>query len=552
MHQKYFRRIIVPLCLLYFVLCVFLGGYPLNRILVNQVFDGRIALVVLILCLAYSYNLLQKLSPSGWLEYGFCAVLIALAAYLRLNGHDNIIRSGPSVDEVLIIPPVLNMLQRGTLNFHQYQYGGVFYYILLAVFTFYVSRTAFRFEYPDFREIPEQNFYQAGRISAGIFSTMTVFVTYLTARKFFGQLAAIIAAILMTLCYLDYNLAHQVRLDLALTFFVIAAHFFLLQMLQQPAALYYFFAGIFCGLSIGTKFTVAPIFVSLIVTHLLATKGKKWLDWNIVIAVFSAIGVFSLFNFESFQHLNDFLQLLTVAVQHNLSPEQRTHSANRPLQYFGILVTQGIGYVALIPLFFTLALLLYRRDERLLVMWCFPALFLIHLGLYPSGFPRYVLPVIPNFAILAGFGAQEMYSWLVARLQVQNQGKLAIGLVLVLLITIIPLIDAGNFIRDMKNRLDPAEVVSWVEKNIPENSTILVDPTGPLLPEGKYDIKEIAYRDFRRRDFVGADYLCVTEDLFDRIPKDFTVLKEFPAKTQSLDRTIRIYQPPKTQSSPGI
>jgi len=543
MQHKYFRLIIAPLCLLYFVLSVFLGGWPLNRTLAPHLFDGRIALVLLILCIVYSYNLIPKWSPSRCLEYVFCAALVALAAYLRLNGLDNIIRNGPSVDEVLIIPPVLNMLQRGTLNFHQYQYGGVFYYILLAVFTFYVSRTAFRFEYSDFRSIPEQNFYQAGRISAGIFSILTVFLTYFTARKFFGLMAAIVASILMALCYLDYNLAHQVRLDLALTFFVIAAHYFLLEMLQKPAALYYFFAGIFCGLSIGTKFTVAPIFVSLIVTHLLATKGKKWLDWNIVIASLTAIGVFFLFNLASFQHLNEFLQLLTVAVQHNLSPEQRTHSANRPLEYFGILVTQGIGYIALIPLFLTLALLLYRRDERLIVMWCFPALFLIHLGLYPSGFPRYVLPVIPNLAILAGFGAQEIYSWLVARWQIQNRRKLAIGLILVVLITILPLIDAGNFIRDMKNRLDPAEVVSWVEKNIPENSSILVDPTGPLLPENKYDIREIVYRDFRRKDFADADYLCVTEDLFDRIPKNFTVIKEFPAKTQSLDRTVRIYKP---------
>ena len=543
MQANLFRKFILPACLFYFVLCVFLGGYPLNRFFIDSLFQGRIALFLLLLCLLVSYNAFDRWTNRNWLELIFCTALFTFAAYLRWNGLQNNFLTGPTVDERLVVPPVLKMIRTGTLDFRQYQYGGVSFYVLMAVFLAFTSKQAFRFEYKDFTLIPDRNYYQVGRIVCGAFGLLTVCLTYFTARKFFGVLAGIIATLLIAFSDLSYQTAHQVRIDLLLTLLVLSAHYFFLEILDRPTSLNYFLAGTFCGLAMGTKLTVAPIFVSLLLAHLL-TKKERLLNGNILIAVFSGFGFFFLFNLPAFLHPDEFLQRLTVAIHHNLSPEHGTATSNRPLEYFRILAGQGIGYVSILPILVTLAMLFFQRDNKLLILWCFPALFLTHLGSYPSGFPRYLLPILPNLAILAGVGSQKILDWLMMRFRLLAERKNLIAFLIVLVVCVLPLWNALTYVRDMRNRLSPKVVVQWIDQNLPAHSIITIDPTGPLIPEDKFEVRMMLYRDFKKQDLNESDYVCVTEDLFREIPASFSVIKEFPRQTRTLDRSIRIYKVP--------
>jgi hypothetical protein len=116
--------------------------------------------------------------------------------------------------------------------------------------------------------------------------------------------------------------------------------------------------------------------------------------------------------------------------------------------------------------------------------------------------------------------------------------------VLVLLVCAIPLWNAFRYQQDMKHRLSPETVVHWIEQNIPAGSTITVDPSGPTIPNDKFVIKELGFREFRGNRFEDSDYVCVAEDFFREMPASLTVVKEFPRQTRSLDRAIRIYKVP--------
>lgn len=544
MQANLFRKIVLPVCLFYFVLCVFLGGYPLNLFLIDSLFQGRIALLLLLLCLLISYQTFDRWTKQNWLELILCITLFSIAAYLRWNGLQNNFLNGPTLDERLVVPPVLKMIRTGTLDFRQYQYGGVSFYLLMVVFLVMTTRLAFRFEFKDFSLIPDRNYYQIGRILSGAFSLLTVCLSYFIARKFFGVLAGIIATLLIAFSDLSYQTAHQVRIDLLLTLLVLASQYFMLEMLSHPTSLNYFLAGTLCGLAMGTKLTVAPIFVSLLLAHLLTPK-ERVLNGNILIAVFSGFAFFFLFNLPAFLHPDDFLQRLTVAIHHNLSPDHGTATSNRPLEYFRILVGQGIGHVSIVPILVTLVMLFSQRNNKLLVLWCFPALFLVHLGSYPSGFPRYLLPILPNLAILAGAGSQKILDWLLIRFPVLAVRKNLTAFAIVIAVCVMPLWKGVTYIQDMRNRLSPKVVVQWMEQNLPAHSVITIDPTGPSIPEDKFEVREMLYRDFKKQDLDQSDYVCVTEDLFREIPDHYSVVKEFPRQTRTLDRSIRIYKVPR-------
>ena len=401
------RRILCALALFYAIFCIFLGGYPLRSYLPAALLNGKIAIVLLAVCIVWMRGTLPRLTPGLLLEGLLLAVILAVATFLRFYG--TAARSGwkPTMDEPLVMTPVLSMIHTGSLDPVTYEYGGVWFYLLLAILSFTIVREIATFAYKETAAIPDQVFYLAARYAAAAISVLTVAFVYLTARRFFGKLPAIIAAALLALSSLSFITAHEIRLDVALALFVLAAHYFFLRMLEEPSSMNYWLAGIFCGLALGTKYTVVSILLSLLLTHVLAQRGKSLWNWNLVLALGSAIAVFFIFNIFSFLHLNDFLVRLPQAIYHNLTPEHWSAAKNSPLRYFKNLMFAGVGTLGMLAALYSLAVMFFTRDDRLLVLWCFPLLLLATLGSYPSGFPRYLMPLIPILAILAGVGTQD-------------------------------------------------------------------------------------------------------------------------------------------------
>ena len=527
------------LALAYALVSIFLGGYPFRHFLPAFVFNGKLALGVLAVCVAASRGFFTRVNRDNLLEaLGLLGILL-VAALLRFHDIAKSAAWGPTIDEPILVVPVLGMLRTGNLDTGTYEYGGVWFYILLAVFMVVALRMVSTFAYKDSTAIPEQAYYLAARYAAALFSLLTVAAVYMTARRFFGRIAAMAAGLILTLSWLSFATAHQNRLDLALALFVLLAHYFFLRILEEPVALHYLLAGMFCGLSLGTKYTVVSIFVPLLLAHGFALDWKRILNWNLLLALASAAAVFLLFNYYSIAHINLFLQRLSIAVYHNLTPEHWSVSQNRPLENFGLVMTQGVGVVALIPALMTLWQAISQRDNKLLVLWCFPLFLLALLGSYPSGFPRYLMPALPILAVLAGAGTQSLVDRLSAR--VAPRGRPILAAAAILAMTAIPAWKAVEYWVESGKVLKPEVVVDWIRQNVPRGAVIIIDPTGPLLPSDEYKLVSLDYTEFRPRNLRDAQYICVTEDLFKKIPESFRILKDFPARTKSLDRSIRVY-----------
>lgn len=530
---------VVALC--YAFWCIFLGGWPLREFLLPVVVSGTLAIVVLAVCILVSRGWIPKLTRELAWELLIVAGILGVAGYLRFYGIAKTAGWMPTIDEPIIVQPVLRMMRTGSLDPMAYEYGGVWFYLLLIIYGITIVHLLSGFVYKDVASIPEQVFYVAGRYATALVSVGTVALAYFTARRFFGKLPAAVAGVVLALSTLSFMTSHQIRLDVALAFFVLAAHYYFLRMLEEPSSMNYWLAGILCGLAIGTKYTVVPIAASLLLAHALAQNGKRLLNWNLLLALGSVVVVFVFFNFFAFAHLDQFFARLPRAIYHNLSPQHWSATDNRPLEYFRNLIYNGISVIALVPIFFTLVQVIFSRDNKFLVLWCFPLLFLATIGSYPSGFPRYLLPVLPIFAILAGAGTQSLLERLAVRFPSAATAKAAV--LAVVFIAALPMLAAVQFLLEAGHELQPEVIASWVQQNVPAGSAIVVDPTGPILDQTAYKLVPLTYRDFQNpHNLKNAEYLVVSQDLFNRIPDDFHVVKEFPAQTRSLDRSFRVYQ----------
>lgn len=538
-----YRRIFCAFAVFYAIFCIFLGGYPLRSYLPAGLLNGKIAIVLLAVCILWKRGHIPRPAPQVLLEGAILAVILAVASFFRFYGIAARSAWKPTVDEPLIMSPVLNMIHTGNLDPVTYEYGGVWFYLLLAILSFTILREISTFAYKETIAIPDGVFYAAARYAVAAISVLTVGLTYATARRFFGKLPAIIAALLLALSSLSFLTAHEIRLDVALALFVLAAHYYFLRILEEPSAMNYWLAGIFCGLALGTKYTVVSIIVSLLLTHALAQRGKRLLNWNLVLALGSAAVVFFIFNIFSFLHLNEFLVRLPQAIYHNLTPEHWSAARNSPLRYFKNLMYAGPGVLGMLAALYSLVQMFVTRDDRLLVLWCFPLLLLATLGSYASGFPRYLMPLIPLFAILAGVGTQLFLQKLAARFPAAASPRAAVLATLIMIV--LPVIAAVQYTIDTTRAVRPETIVNWIKQNVPPGSSIVVDSTGPVIEDRNYDVREFSIPEFRNgRKLRAAEYVLVPEDLFRNIPPDFHVVKEFPAQTKSLDRYYRIYKRP--------
>lgn len=560
--SRSFRFIILPICIAYSLICVLFGGWPLNLIFQDSLFNSRIALILLTLCILHSRNIFQRITRQTVLEALGFFVIIGIAAYLRFRGIQNLQLLGPTVDEPILVEPVLAMLRTGSYDFVNYEYGGVYFYVLSIAFILMIFRSISHFWYRNISDIPESAYYTAGRMTTAFFSLAIVACTYGIARKYFGKIPAIAASLILAFSALSFTVAHEVRLDFALALWILLAHLFFLRILDEPSSLNYTFAGIFCGLAIGTKYTVVTIFIPFLIAHALSKKGK-WLDWNLLLGLFCGIAVYVMTNLPALIHLNSFLIRLSIAVYHNLNPQHWSHTSNRALEYTYVLISQGIGLAALIAALITLPRIFSRPgaaeasrpdfaevgsgnggSDRLLLLWTFPFLHLLFLGSYPSGFDRYIIPVLPLLAILAGEGIRIILEWIKIKTRGESRSYKFVATAAVLLLIAYPAWSSYRYYAEVAKGLSPQEVITWIQNNIPQGSTILTDPTGPVVPADHYKVTSLNYAEFKEtRNVKGFEYVCVTEDLFKRIPpRAYEVLHEFPSRTKSLDRSVRIYK----------
>ena len=293
----------------------------------------------------------------------------------------------------------------------------------------------------------------------GLLDVGTIWLIYLLGRRLYGVGTGLLAAALLAVNVLHIQLAHFYTVDPFMTYFVVAALYFMVRAVGKAEEqrngetrvknIHLLLASVFVGLAIGSKFAAVLLFLPLAVSiwGIVNEPGSRGAEgqrrgrpsFAVLFAgvVFAAFLAFFVTN--PFAILDFSCQVITPAVQwgpltiprlnwgscflENIStqnamvrgnidlPFTRQYVGTRPFLYFiemqlkwgmgpllGLLAFAGLGW-AVWQTFAKRRLFLRDPSSVILLSWVIP--YFITTGLFYVKFMRYLQPVVP-FLLLFG------------------------------------------------------------------------------------------------------------------------------------------------------
>ena len=109
----------------------------------------------------------------------------------------------------------------------------------------------------------------AGRVVSALADAGTVIVVFFLGSRVYGRREGLLASGLVAVSVLHIQLSHFFAVDTILTLCVVAALYFLYGVAREGRLRDSVLAGAFIGLGVATKASVAPIYIALLMAHLL-------------------------------------------------------------------------------------------------------------------------------------------------------------------------------------------------------------------------------------------------------------------------------------------
>jgi 4-amino-4-deoxy-L-arabinose transferase-like glycosyltransferase len=425
--------------------------------------------------------------------------ILALAAALRLVGIEYGLPFGSLLDpdEQSIVPRAWGMVHGRGLDPHWFDYPSLLLYVLAPFQAWQGSPS-----------------YLTARLVVAAFGVGAVAAAWWLGRVSYGRMAALVAAVVVAVETVGVAYSHVAVTDIPMTALVTVS-------LALAVTGRLEWAGVVAGLAASAKYPGAFLIVPLVVAG--------WGRWRrLAVAVGLAIA--------AFLATSPFVLVHPLKAWSDASRVQRLardgwlgfeHDSWALFSFTG-KVWDGLGPVLVIAVI-GLVLALRRHSRTDLVLAAFVLVYLADLLTIRAHFDRYVLPLVPPLAVLAG--RQRVLA------------PLTLGL------AIVPLVWAiGDDVR--LTRTDTRAVAhGWIVAHVPRGATVAAESSTPEL-DG-YHVVGLALpgpgrpfdpdRDVARLRAEGVRYALVTGAVADRV---LAARDRYPREARFYDqlrRTRRVY-----------
>ena len=324
-----------------------------------------------------------------------------------------------------------------------------------------------------------------------ILSILTGLMTFLLARKIYSNKTSILSLFFFLIlpCVITYTIF--LYGDMLFTLFTVSSLYFLIRSIKEDSRKYLVFSGIFGGFAVFTKETGFLIFLVYLITFLF--YRKNWLKrFSILILITSIIiipwygihnyillgnpGIPVIENYFPLSYVSPEIEILDTDV----IPLQESGTYAGIFQY-GVLnyIQFSYGLGAFVFIVLGLSFLLYEKnkDDLLILFWItilFSFIFYYNGTGKVESLSRWLLPVMPLFAICGGLATEKIYDFL--KSYGENIGKV-IGILFIFMIVIFGLFSANVKVSDLEpiKKWSPAFIngCNWIRRNTPEDSRIV-------------------------------------------------------------------------------
>lgn len=411
-------------------------------------------------------------------------LIVLLALALRLHGIDFGLPALNDPDELMFELGATKMLTEGSLNPGWFGHPATTTMYGLAI----VNAATFLFGWmfgafsgtADFMDAIYQDpgiLILPGRAMIAAFGALCVWQTWRLAQHVADPdnrlMAATFAALILACSPVHVAYSQIIRSDIMGTFFMLLCLGAALRIARDGARKDYLLAAVWLALAVATKWPFALIALSVVgAAAVRIFDARDDVKWHILrLTEFGALA------FVALLLISPYLVLEFETVVRNLSGEVRTQHlgstsggiADNAWWYVRGALNNGLGIAGLV-----LAsigwILIVRKKPHALVILPFVIAQIILLTTSNLRWERWILPLLPLFAIAAGLGAVYLVELVRKRNRLTEIG-LVIGLAL------IPISLALTARAESSVRMEDTRQLAsrWADANIPEGSIVLIE-----------------------------------------------------------------------------
>ncbi len=377
----------------------------------------------------------------------------------------------------------------GVTIFHLW--GWIFYQVLALV--------KFLFPYSGEKELTTANFMWWARLISALLSTGSVWLVYLVSMKLFsknkltssssallrGREIGLLAAMFLTLTFVDVRTAHYFRQDTYIQFFGLLL---LVAYLLRPKKMYLwtFLMGMVAAMRETAWVYLIPIGVDWWFKN--KTSYARKLEDLFKLGLLSISGWIvahpdMIFKGEFMIYLRQYFNFFTKESFNWVGGDTSNGVPNyvwwfNYLSYTGLFVTLfgvfGVSYLGCL-----LKIKRFIKDERWSYLGILLAIFVYFVALMVRSvkFSRHFIPLTPLVAVVAGYGLVQIWHWLSGKV---SYHKLIMGFLLGLIFAF-PLL--RSMIFDYQIGLPDTRIIArdWIMENYGENQIIVTSGEANII-----------------------------------------------------------------------
>lgn len=331
--------------------------------------------------------------------------------------------------------------------------------------------------------------YWIARCLSAFFSTLTILMIFLTAKKIMSRRAALTAAAIFTPLYLPVYFGHFAKPETLQIFLAVSAFCFLNNVWHGGRIKDYILSGLLIGLATAAKQPAVLLCLPLLIAHFFRPRievesnfyKKIFIGLIFVFIGFFIASPFSVINFpqvlENFKGINFY----------SVGPAR---GGNLFLVWVKDL-KHDIGLPVLGVFFVSLIYIFIASFRMALFVSAFPLVHFVIFSLPGWKNVHWQAVTLPFFCFLTGWTLDNLSRR--ATKNIQRQNFLILGTILFLFLFSLPPVIANN---KLLSRTDTRTIAKeWIEANIPSGSKIAMEKgrfssyVGPALKENSKSIE---------------------------------------------------------------
>lgn len=354
--------------------------------------------------------------------------------------------------------------------------------------------------------------YLSGRVMIAVFGVASVLLTYLMARRLFNRSTGLLAATFLALSPLHVYFSKVIHPDVQMSFFILVAFWFCLDILQRRTWSSYLLAGFFTGLGTATKYPAVIVATTIVLAHILSGPWQ-WsrLSKLLVSGVASLVGAFMA---SPFLFLNFGTTLSNVGYEVNtrLLWGEGEGLIRNLAWYLQSPLLEAVSRVGCIlgGVGVVLCVVSRERDKWLLIT--FPVFFLLFIASLNHRWRHFIIPAIPFLCMLV---AHALY-WIAKRVGQYWDPRIARWAGFILLLGIVAPMLRTAILQGRVMSLPDTRTLARerIMENIPAGSRVLFEAHTPQLLEELYkyfvvwdgQLVEVGANKLNRGGFLNRAY----------------------------------------------